>query len=244
MKHFFLFILTIPFMIACATSSHKMEHSINKELMDLEYLVRQQKDTTQEAPVLILLHGYGSNEKDLFALADRIPDNWLVVSVRAPIALGRNQFKWYDVKMVNQKITMNFEDEEKSRQQLLKLVDQIISKYHVDKNKIVIAGFSQGANMSVGLFLTAPKKIHAAGCFSGRFMEEIKPLIKDKSTLKSGQVFIAHGTQDQMLPLRYAEENKTILEGFGINVKLSTDAIAHSISPKQLNEFIEWMKAL
>lgn len=242
--NYFFSILISSFFFACVTDSNKSTHSIDKELMDLEYLVRQQQDTTKQAPVLILLHGYGSNEKDLFSFAEKIPDNWLVVSVRAPIILGNNKFKWYDVKLVDEKITMNFEDEEKSRKSLLRLIDQIISKYNVDKNKIVTAGFSQGANMALGLALTAPKKVLAAGCFSGRFMEEIKPLIKNKEALKSKQVFISHGTEDQMLPIKYAEENQQILKNWGINITLSTDKVAHSISEKQLNDFVKWISGL
>lgn len=242
--NYFFSIMMVSFFITCVTDSNKSAHPIDKELMDLEYLVRQQQDTTKQAPVLILLHGYGSNEKDLFSFAEKIPDNWLVVSVRAPIILGNNKFKWYHVGLVNEKITMNFEDEEKSRKSLLRLIDQIISKYNVDKNKVVTAGFSQGANMALGLALTAPRKILAAGCFSGRFMEEIKPLISNEEALKSKQVFISHGTEDQMLPIKYAEENQQILKNWGINITLSTDKVAHSISEKQLNDFVRWISVL
>lgn len=242
--NYFFSIMMVSFFITCVTDSIKSVHPIDKELMDLEYLVRQQQDTTKQAPVLILLHGYGSNEKDLFSFAEKIPDNWLVVSVRAPIILGNNKFKWYHVELVNEKITMNFEDEEKSRKSLLRLIDQIISKYNVDKNKVVTAGFSQGANMALGLALTAPRKILAAGCFSGRFMEEIKPLISNEEALKSKQVFISHGTEDQMLPIKYAAENQQILKNWGINITLSTDKVAHSISEKQLNDFVRWISVL
>jgi phospholipase/carboxylesterase len=244
MKYLF-FLWILPFMIIMQTQNTvEFEPTMKKESSGLHYLVREQKDTTKSAPVLILLHGYGSNENDLFSLSSQIPDNWLVLSVRAPIRLGSNQFKWYNVKLVNEKITMNFEDEEKSRQLLLKLIDEISIKYKIDKNKIVTAGFSQGANMALGLALTEPEKILAAGCFSGRFMEEIKPLIKDKKALKAKQIFITHGTKDKMLPLRYAKENQAILEAFGMEVTLSTDNVAHSISRKQLNEFVKWMKKL
>lgn len=229
-------------MNACNTT--QVNATIENEIFDLEYLVRKQKDTTNKAPILLLLHGYGSNENDLFSFANQIQEDWLVVSVRAPFALSSSQFRWYDVKMVNNKITMNFENEEKSRQLLLKFIDQIIRKYNGDKDKVVTAGFSQGANMSVGLLLTAPEKILAAGCFSGRFMEEIKPLIQNKKALKSRQVFLGHGTEDNMLPLRYLEENQAILKGLGIETKLSTDKIGHSISGKQWTEFVEWMKDL
>jgi phospholipase/carboxylesterase len=111
--------LIFTFLLACVTNSNKVELPIESELVDLEYLVRKQHDTTKRAPLLVLLHGYGSNEEDLFSLSDKIPDNWLLVSVRAPIGLGSNRYKWYDVKLVGENIKINFEDEEKSRQALL-----------------------------------------------------------------------------------------------------------------------------
>ncbi|MFK7970139.1 MAG: alpha/beta hydrolase [Bacteroidia bacterium] len=211
---------------------------------DLHYILREPIDTIPKAPVLILLHGYGSNESDLFPFANQIPDHWLVASVRAPFRLSGNQFKWYDAKLVNGKITLDFVDEESSRKQLLKFIDQLTKSYRTDKNKVVVAGFSQGANMALALALTEPEKILAVGCFSGRFIDEIKPLIKNKEALGSKQIFIAHGTEDRMLPLRYAEENQKTLEGLGMNVKLSTDKVGHTISAKQFDEFIAWMATL
>jgi len=188
-----------------------------------------------------LLHGYGSNENDLLSSFSQVPDNWLLVSVRAPILLGGNQFKWYDVKLVNQKITMNFADEERSRKALLSLIDEVIVKYKADKDKVVTAGFSQGANMAIGLALTAPNKVIAAGCFSGRFMVEIEPLINNKEDLKSRRFFMSHGTQDNMLPMTYAQEHKATLEELGIEVQLVTDKVGHTISSKQMHAFLTWL---
>ena len=242
---YFLFIVILPFITMMPIDkTSQVNQSIEKEISGLHHLVREQKDTTKEAPVLILLHGYGSNENDLFSFENRMPEHWLIVSVRAPIDLGRNRFKWYNVKLVNEKIIASPSEEKKSRKLLLELIDEIVLKYNVDKNKIVTAGFSQGAGIALSLALTEPEKILAAGCFSGHFMEEIKPLIKKKKILKSREVFISHGTEDSMLPLRYMEENKAILEKLGIKVKLSIDKIGHSISNRQLNEFVEWITSL
>ena len=47
--------------------------------MDLSYLVREPQNITPETPLLILLHGYGSNEEDLFAFVPTLPEDWLVV---------------------------------------------------------------------------------------------------------------------------------------------------------------------
>ncbi|MFK8101867.1 MAG: alpha/beta hydrolase [Saprospiraceae bacterium] len=234
-----------PLILCWQTMENTRGEAKKKEVsFELHHLVRKAKDATRSAPVLILLHGYGSNENDLFSLANQIPEDWLVVTVRAPYSIAKNQFKWYDVKLVKEKITMNFAKEEKSRKLLLQFIEVLEKKYKVDKNKIVTAGFSQGANMALGLALTEPNKILAAGCFSGRFMEEIKPLIQDKQALKGKQVFLSHGTQDKMLPLRYAEENKATLASWGINVTFTTDEVAHTISSQQFTDFINWMNTL
>lgn len=215
---------------------------MQKSDSELHHLVRKSTISESSAPLLVLLHGYGSNEKDLFSLSDKIPDNWHVISLRAPIEISANQYKWYNVAMVNQEITLNIGDEEKSRKAIL----QLIANYRIKHNisKVVTAGFSQGANMAVGLVLTEPELISAAACFSGRFMKEIKPLITNKKALKNKSIFIGHGTQDNMLPISYAEENRKTLEEMGVNVTFTTDQIGHSISAKELSEFVSWLGKL
>lgn len=207
----------------------------------LEYIVREPIHATNTAPVLILLHGYGSNEKDLFSLALQIPENWLVISARAPISQGNNRYKWYDVDEQNYLI---LEEEEISRNKLLQLIQVIKNKYKVDENKIVSAGFSQGATMALGLALTAPKKILAAGCFGGYFLTDIRPHITNTTALDSKQIFIAHGTKDHIIPFSDADENQKILEGWDMKITRSTDDVGHSISQKHLAEFATWLHAL
>ena len=60
--------------------------------MALHYLVREPKEKTEHPPLLLLLHGYGSNEHDLVDLADAVPPEFLVLSVRAPRVLGTGSF--------------------------------------------------------------------------------------------------------------------------------------------------------
>ena len=225
-------------------NNHQEHPPVEEEPTDLLYLVREPKDPQSPAPVLILLHGYGSNENDLFSFSSQIPDHWLVVSVRGPIAISKDQFKWFDVKRQNGKMLINVEDEQHSRKLLLELIDQVLLKYKANKNEVVVAGFSQGAAMSLSLTLMEPERIMACASFSGRVMEEIKPLMASNERLATKQVFISHGTEDQMLPLRYAEENRALLEKVGVSVTLSIDAIGHSISSRQLNEFVAWMNEL
>lgn len=209
---------------------------------ELKYLVRKPISTEVRPPVLFLFHGAGSNEYDLFSFASNIPDEWLVISARAPYTISEGHYNWYEVKMVDKKITLNFQQEEKSRWMVLNFIDKIISFYHADSNRVVLAGFSQGANMSSVVSLTAPEKVNGFAIFSGRFIEEIKPLISKSAALESLHCFLAHGNQDYMLPIAYARENQQTLQGLGIPVIFSEDAVAHSISPKQFGEFLVWLK--
>ena len=50
----------------------------------MNYLVREPENIHAQTPILVLLHGYGSDEKDLFSFTPDLPEDWLVVSFQAP----------------------------------------------------------------------------------------------------------------------------------------------------------------
>lgn len=207
----------------------------------LHYIIRESKGSSSKSPVLVLLHGHGSNENDLFSLCDKIPDNWIVVSVRGPYKLAENSYRWYDVKMVNGKITITIDEEERSRKKLLKLIDDITKKYKADSRKIIVAGFSQGANMAQSLGLSEPNLIAGFAVFSGRFVEEFIPYISNSTALKNSKAFISHGSGDNLLPKHYCEDNIRKLKNLDIQITYCEDTNGHSISAKQWNEFSKWL---
>lgn len=234
-------VTTLVLSIMFNASAQKMDSS-NTKTSYLQYLVREPKIIIEHPQVLFLFHGAGSNEQDLFTFANRLPDEWLVISARAPYTVSDGRYKWYDVKMVDNKITINFTQEEESRKTVLKFIDEVVSSSHADSNCVVLAGFSQGANMASVARLAAPENVTGFAIFSGRFIEEIKPLISTSASLKSLKCFLAHGSQDYMLPIAYARENQQMLQSLGIPVTFSEDAVALSISPKQFKDFLVWLK--
>lgn len=207
----------------------------------LHYIVRESSDSIVKSPMLLLLHGHGSNENDLFSLSENIPNDWIVISVRGSYKLTENSYRWYDVKMVNGKISINIEEEEKSRKLIIDLISELTNKYNVDTNNIIVAGFSQGANMAQSLGLCNPDLVAGFAVFSGRYVEEITPFISKSPILKNRKAYIAHGSGDQMLPKTYAEENLIKLKEFGVNANYCEDLGGHSISAKQWSEFVTWL---
>lgn len=212
-----------------------------KEATRLEYIDRSPKESAITSPLLILLHGHGGNENDLFSFIDHFPDHWLVVSVRGAYNIGLNSYRWYDVKVVDGRIAINIEEEETSRKKLIGLIKDISIKHKVDTNKIVVAGFSQGANMAQSIGLGEPKAVSGFGVFSGRFVEEFTPYINKSDDLRNTKAFLSHGSGDHMLPITNASENMQKLEKLGVQVTFSEDSNGHSISSKQFSEFTKWL---
>ena len=69
--------------------------------MSLHYIVRHPKSNLENPPLLILLHGYGNNEEDLFSFAEELPDNLLIISAQAPYPMDYGGYAWYAINFDN-----------------------------------------------------------------------------------------------------------------------------------------------
>ena len=65
--------------------------------MKLKYKIKEPKIILDKNPLLLLLHGYGSNEEDLFSFASELPDTYFVVSARAPYDMQYGSYAWYAI---------------------------------------------------------------------------------------------------------------------------------------------------
>ena len=207
----------------------------------LKYLVRQPKIKTVNPPVIILLHGVGSNEQDLFSFADQLPDKYLVISARAPYTLGEGSYAWYQVDFSTGKPIYNSEQEEKSRNIIIQFITELKKDFSFDEKQIYLAGFSQGAIMAYSVGLTRPDLIHGIAIMSGRLLEEVKPLITPKEKLGKLKVFISHGTNDQTLGIHYARESVTYLKTLNINPSYKEYVEGHGINKAMLSDMINWL---
>ncbi len=208
----------------------------------LHYLLKHPKIESKQTPLLILLHGVGSNEKDLFSFADQFPDNFMVVSARAPFEVGQDSYAWYEVDFSNGKPVINKEKAEKSRVLILQFIDQLKEKYTFDNKQVYLCGFSQGAIMSYSVGLTSPDKIKGIAVMSGRLLEEVKPLIKPSAQLKQLNVFISHGTKDNVLGVAYAQGSNSYLKELGINSSYKEYPEGHTISNAMITDLISWLR--
>lgn len=207
----------------------------------LQYLVRQPKTKTAKPPLIILLHGVGSNETDLFSLADQLPDNFLVISARAPYTIDKDRYGWYELGHTAGAPVANKEQAEKSRKMILAFIDELKAKYAYDASQVYLCGFSQGAIMSYSVGLTRPDKIKGIMVLSGRLLEEVKPAITKSEQLKGLHVFISHGTNDNILGIHYAREAKAYLDKLGIRPTYKEYTDVHTINRDMLGDMVSWL---
>jgi len=213
------------------------------KLNTLHYLVKHPKTENSKTSLLILLHGVGSNEKDLFSFADKLPDNYLIISARAPYNIGPDSYAWYEVDFSTGTSVINKEKAEKSRNTIIEFIDELKTKYTFDDKQVYLCGFSQGAIMAYSVGLTRPDKVKGIAIMSGRLLEEVKPLIKPSDQLKQLQVFISHGTQDNVLGIHYAKESVAYLKGLGINPAFKEYSEGHGINNDMLNDLVNWLNS-
>lgn len=208
----------------------------------LYYIFKGPKIKSAKPPVIILMHGVGSNEKDLFSFANQLPDSFLVISLRAPITLGNDSYGWYHLRFENGKPISNPIEAEASRLMIIDFINNLKNKHAFNEKRVYLCGFSQGAIMAYSIGLTVPKKIKGIAIMSGRLLEEVKPIIATKEKLKKLNVFISHGTNDGVLPTNNAREANTYLKQLGITASYHEYPEAHTISNAMFNDLVIWLK--
>lgn len=210
--------------------------------LTLPYLVHQPKTKSANTPVLILMHGYGSNEADLFELKDNLPQNLLIISLRAPMPMGNNSYQWFGMEMTNGKMLGNRKDIANSVAKVKAMIPAIVKKYKTDASQIYLSGFSQGGMMSYEVGLTSPELLKGIAPLSGKIFEPLKAQVKITPALKKLRIFIGHGDADNRVAYNFGTEANTYLKQMNLNPEFHTyNGMAHSINQQEIADLSKWL---
>ncbi|MDE1180455.1 alpha/beta fold hydrolase [Paraburkholderia sp.] len=210
--------------------------------LSLPYLLHVPQSGTKGAPLIVLLHGMGSNERDLYALKAAFPARFAIASARAPYTLGDDSYQWYRSTQVHGRLDGDPAQLDASRVKIAKLVDQLVSRYGFDSREVYLVGFSQGAIMSYEVALTNQGLVKGIGVMSGAIYESLVPQIKASFALSHLHVFISHGDADSRIPVAYAQSASLWLTRFGIKPALHVyPGMEHQISESALRDLVDWL---
>lgn len=210
--------------------------------LSLHHIVRE-SSLKDNAPLLILLHGYGSDENDLFSFAAELPEELCVISARAPYPMEPYGNAWYAINFDAEK--GKWSDNEQailSRDLIAKFIDEATEAYSVDKNNVSLLGFSQGTILSYAVALTYPEKIKNVIALSGYVNEDLLTL-KDKEAYSNLDIYSSHGSVDQVIPVDWARQNPLFLKSLNIKHTYNEFPVGHGVAPQNFYELKAWLES-
>lgn len=201
------------------------------------------RDASNRPPLLILLHGVGSNELSMAALAAAFDPRFLVLSARSPIVLGPSSFAWFHVTFTPSGPVIVAAEAVAGWKHIARFIDEAVAAYEADPARVYLAGFSQGAIMSLATLLTTPERIAGVAAMSGRLLPEVLPHVAEASRLAGKPVLIVHGTDDEKLGVQFARDAKEVLARFPIALTYREMRMRHEITRESLDVVTAWLTA-
>jgi len=182
---------------------------------ELKYLIKKPEKISSKSQLLVMIHGYGSNEEDLFSLSQDLPESFVILSLRAPRHTAYGGYSWYDIDFSNADKFIN-----------------VKQKYRLSE-KINLMGFSQGGILSYSLSLSFPELFHKVAILSAYPETKIlKNTSQDKKSLSEMRFFVSHGLQDTTIPIDWGKQAIDVLYDLGCFFSFKEYNSGHEINQK------------
>ena len=213
--------------------------------LPLSFLHRPAAAGIDEPWLLVLLHGVGSHERDLFGLAPQVPPQFHVLSLRGPLTLGPGSYAWFTFSVgPDGDRSIDAAQEAASRALLAQALRAAAEQLGVPTERVVVGGFSQGGIMSLSLLLTRPELLHAAMVMHSRLLPEVLPLVAPPQQLRGRELWVSHGTEDGVIPLANAHQIRNSVASLPIALSYREYPGGHELRPAELRDAMAWLQGL
>ena len=195
--------------------------------------------------LLVLMHGVGSNEQDLFSLASQLPERFHVLSLRAPHRMGPGSHAWFDFSVEPSGArSINEAQEAHSRALVAQTIEAASAQLGIAPERVVVGGFSQGGIMGLSLLLTRPQSLRAALSLHSRLLPEVLPEQAPAEALQGRSLWVSHGTEDAVLPASHSERIVAHAATLPLQVHSAGFPGGHTLGRQELDELSAWLSAL
>lgn len=201
----------------------------------LDHLTRPSAGEPEGA--LVLIHGRGADEHDLFPLLDALdPERRLLgVTPRGPLSLPPGGAHWYRLGGIPTPDPESF-------LQTFTLASAFLDALPVPIDRVVLGGFSQGAVMTYALGLGGGRPQPAAMMALSGFMPRVEGFELDLADLAGYPIAIAHGSLDPVISVDWSREAKALLEEAGAAVLYREPQVPHTLDPAVVRELRSFVR--
>ena len=215
--------------------------SIATEVSGLIHYVRLPENATADrrVPLVVLSHGWAGDETAMWVFARLVPPGTAIVAPRAPRELPHyGGYFWFDYNPYQR--TAEPQSLAEAVSTLRRFVQAMPELYPVDPRRVVLVGFSQGAMVSNALAMTHPQLMRGVASLAGAAVS-LPPSLPPVDSLAGFPVFIAHGTEDEMVPPAAARETRDWFARLGANVTYGEYPIGHKMNSAAMRDLQHWL---
>ncbi len=202
---------------------------------------RERPAAAEPEGLLLLWHGRGADENDLYPLFDILdPDRRLRgFAPRGPLSLPPGGAHWYAVKRVGYPDPETFWP---TLEAVRSWLDGVEEDTGIGMDRTIVGGFSQGAVMTYSVGLERGRTEPAGLIGLSGFIPTVEGLDLDLDDRSGLHVAVGHGTYDPVIGVDFGRDARERLEAAGANVLFRESPMPHSIDPGFLRELRPWVK--
>jgi phospholipase/carboxylesterase len=191
--------------------------------------------------LLVLLHGWGSDETQLVELGACVRGDMVVVFPRGPRSAGEDGFGWYRVSFGNAEPEAHIDEMEASFDKLVEFIGQLQSHHGIEPSRTIITGFSQGGALASRVALAMPGCVAGFAMIGGRILHEPEAMLAPREALTSLRALIVHGCEDAILPPEHAAHSAATLHRLGIAHDVRLHDAAHAATTSMQVQVADWL---
>ncbi|WP_185871686.1 alpha/beta hydrolase [Blattabacterium cuenoti] len=211
-----------------------------KNQLSIKHIIK--KTTSGNENILFLMiHGYGSNERDLFSLKEDLPKNFFIISIQGFYSIGIDKYSWYDIDFQNEKKFINIIQAKKTVDKISFFIHEAIKEYKLKEKPVWICGFSQGAILSYAIALKNYDKIKKIIALSGYLENSL--LTEKINHFNDLEFFISHGKYDTIIPINWVKRGLKFLKKKKIlSFFYKEYETGHTLCDLNYQDLINWIK--
>lgn len=201
-----------------------------------EVIVARRGSDAPGAPLVVLLHGRGSNEREILSLGEAFDPNVAVAALRGPLEVGPDAYAWFANAGIGRPVA------ESLRAQLDWFYSWLATESPAGRRSALV-GFSGGAAFAAAVALDRPELIAATAVLYGTVPFDAG-LATGPGSLAGVELFHAQAENDEVMPATLMERTWTYLTSeSGANLVARRTNAGHRITPALLGELGPWVRA-
>ncbi|TMA13572.1 MAG: alpha/beta fold hydrolase [Deltaproteobacteria bacterium] len=194
-------------------------------------------------PAILVLHGWGANALDLLGLAPYIcAGRFLVICPQGPleVPIGAEAvgYGWFPLRLNG---PTDLTAILSAREQLQAFLDDVLARYPINREKLVVLGFSQGGAMAYSLALSEPERFSGLVALSSWLSQELIQGLSIKAAAQFPPTLVQHGTRDELIVVDRARKSVELLRNLRVPVTYREYDMGHQIGPESLADLSSWL---